>query len=137
MTHRQRKGREIVIRTLAAVLLLNAALHLTYYLRVGDDRLVGDIINFAITAILLCFVYRGSRFAFWLYVVLFAIGGIGALIAIPLTGWSVDIFGVFLALLAIVYLTSIVILMGSDSVDAFLRFQSEKPRPRATPRGTS
>lgn len=120
MSERAQKGQIILLVYLVLVLLASVGVIAFYVSSRGTDRLPAQLIRFVLTVVLCIFLFRGSRIAKSISVVLFAIGGSLALNGVfqgsPLTvALSVG--------LAALYLSFAWMLLWSGSVNAFLEHQ--------------
>lgn len=131
---RVKKGRVILFIIIAVVLLLDAATttatSISYLISdmadVSRQTLIQGGIRLLLTGLLLYLLYKGNRFAKWLLVFLFILGGLMGVIAFLgtmnlmnlITGVIYEVFGILLIM--------------SKNITTFILFQRNEYNPNAT-----
>jgi hypothetical protein len=113
------RGGEIVRWYSVLILFTSAAVTGLYVASAGTSRLPQQAVRFALTALLLAWLWRGSDVARWILIVLLGLGGLFSL-PLVLRGGDAAILGGWLAAL---YLSFVGFLIGSSHVAAFLASQ--------------
>jgi peptidoglycan/LPS O-acetylase OafA/YrhL len=120
MTQKARRGKIILLVYIALVLLTSAGLVALYVFSKGKEQAPARVARLALTALLCFYLFKGSKVAKFLSVVLFTLGGALAL-PLVLQGTLPAVAGG--GGLAALYLSFASVLLWSESVNAFMSHQ--------------
>lgn len=116
-------GRRILLTYITLVLLISLNILLLYLDSRGTEGLPARLVRLQLTVILCYFLYRGSKFAKWIAVVLFTLGGAMAAPFIIDNSLEVSIIS---GILAAIYLSFAWVLIWSERVNEFLDQQRRR-----------
>jgi hypothetical protein len=74
------RGCKIVLGIIGATVGFSALAIITFILSVGAQRLPLQVIRFILTILLGILLYRGTKWAYWVLVVLYGLAGVNALV---------------------------------------------------------
>jgi len=69
-------GKAIVFGVAIAITIVSAATIIAYWVRIGDDKLIQQIIRFCLTLMLMFLLVHRVRWARWITICLFGGGGV-------------------------------------------------------------
>ena len=122
MKDREDRGRKIVLGIIGATVGFSALVIITFILLVGPQRLLPQVARFIFTVLLGIFLYRGTKWAYWVLVVLYGLGGVNGL----MSGFMLfpnTLMGLVSLAMGVVYILSAWVLVYSRDVKAFLALQ--------------
>ncbi len=123
-----KKGKYIVIIIITLTLLINigtiisttALLTSAGYPESASENITTGIVRLFLTGLLCLYLYRGKPWAKWVSLILYALGGISALLI------CFSDFSLWSIIMATVYLVSALLLLFSKDAQSFMEAQDQK-----------
>ncbi len=111
------RGRKIVLAIIVATIAFSAFSIITFISAVGPQRLPFQMVRFVLTVLLGVFLYRGTKWVYWVSVILFGFAGVKGLMDAFLFGQTLMALGS--VAMGIVYVLSAWVLVYSNNVRLF------------------
>jgi peptidoglycan/LPS O-acetylase OafA/YrhL len=118
------RGRKIVLAIIVAAIAFSAFSIITFITTVGPQRLLFQIVRFVLTILLGVFLYRGTKWVYWVSVILFGFAGVIGLMGAFLLGDTLMVLGS--VAMGVVYVLSAWVLVYSNNVRLFLEQQRRR-----------
>jgi hypothetical protein len=118
------RGRKIVLAIIVAAIAFSAFSIITFITTVGLQRLLFQIVRFVLTILLGVFLYRGTKWVYWVSVILFGFAGVTGLMGAFLLGDTLMVLGS--VAMGVVYVLSAWVLVYSNNVRLFLEQQRRR-----------
>jgi hypothetical protein len=118
------RGRKIVLAIIVAAIAFSAFSIITFITTVGPQRLLFQIVRFVLTILLGVFLYRGTKWVYWVSVILFGFAGVTGLMGAFLLGDTLMVLGS--VAMGVVYVLSAWVLVYSNNVRLFLEQQRRR-----------
>ncbi len=128
MTEQQHKGRTPLLCYSAAILAISVTTISTYVAVRGTGNLPRQFTRFVLTAALLLWLYRGSKVARIISIVLYSVGGLFAAGTLLISNGSLGYL--LMEFMAFTYISFAGLLFASLSMNDFLTYQRQRNTSR-------